>query len=256
MKTAIVSIVRDEIYLRDFVNYHRAIGFDKICLIQDNKSVIPAIVPGAVTVIKEPGLNQMQAYNNVFEYFPSLRNYDWLLFLDADEYLVLSKGFSKIQDVMHLYRNSQAVGINWRMFSGGSMNLELPPWGRCKCRIPDNDSENLHVKTIVRPTSLLKWQNPHNPVLITGALQTDTNRNHMSGPYSKQHYAKVMTIHHYHSASLPEYMLKFYRGRVDTQIRRENFDYHYYLAKSTIYDISLIEIMRSISNFTLSKVEG
>ena len=115
MKVAIVAICKMEnLYLRDWVNHNKAIGIDDIYLIDNNDVEIPN-VPEWVNIIDargevcREGCKNIQAYyyNKVFQ---DIRyNYDWIGFIDIDEYVVVDD----IKKFLEPFVNFTGVCLNW-----------------------------------------------------------------------------------------------------------------------------------------------
>ena len=102
MKVALVAIVKDEHeYMLEWLAYHRAIiGIDGV-IVADNVSsdgtsqLLEALdMAGYINRVHYPRLSpdagpQIPAYNDIVNRFGS--DYDYFLFIDADEFLVNNK---------------------------------------------------------------------------------------------------------------------------------------------------------------------
>ena len=107
MKSVLCAIVKNENkYLKDWIDYHYKLGFDKIVLCDNNDTEY--INENSVEVldyrnkhIEVDGIKrQMEfnygiqevAYNDCYHNYSN--DYDWIAFLDIDEYLILDNGLS------------------------------------------------------------------------------------------------------------------------------------------------------------------
>jgi hypothetical protein len=164
IKTILFTNVRDEKNMKEWCAHHLLLGFDYICIF-DHKSQIPlqqefknfnkrvSIVrcewPNPV---KNPLMNQSV---NIAKQL----NIDWLLYLDADEFLVLN-AFQNVKHMLTIFKNADSLAINWLMF--GSNNHKKEPNGTIIENYTKSDLLlNKHVKSFVRPSQVTNISNPH-----------------------------------------------------------------------------------------------
>ncbi len=165
-KVCLFMNARDEKNIKEWVAHHLLLGFDKI-IIFDHKS-------------KNPIKDELNNFDNRVEvvnvsflklpikiYLMKISakiarnlNMDWMLYLDADEFLVLNNKYKGVKQLLSEFNHADALAINWLMF--GSNNLEKEPDGL----IIDNYTKsnlilNDHVKTFVRPNRIINIVNPH-----------------------------------------------------------------------------------------------
>lgn len=126
-ETAICALAKnEELYLKEWLDHHYALGFDHVYLIDNNdkpglKSFLASYLDKALlTIIDFHGIkpsNQSAAY----EY--CLANYAketrWMAFIDIDEFIVLNKDTS-IRTFLERYVSFPSVLMNWIMY--GSNN--------------------------------------------------------------------------------------------------------------------------------------
>ena len=123
MKTAICAIAKNEnAYVNDWVNYHLALGFDKIYLYDNNDPETPFVgdfieQASKVEIIdwhveEEHILNQVAAYNDFAEKYGQL--YDWCAVIDIDEYIFLN--VASIKDFLSKAPDGKNILLNWRVF--------------------------------------------------------------------------------------------------------------------------------------------
>lgn len=103
MKIVLVCIAKDE------DNYHLKLGFDHIFIYENDWN--SGIKNEKVTNIHVKGhRQQIPTYNNFIKNNKS--NYDWVAFIDVDEFLVLKK-HKNIHEFINDYKNEDAIGVNW-----------------------------------------------------------------------------------------------------------------------------------------------
>ena len=74
------------------------------------------------------------------------QKFDWLAFLDIDEFVCLS-GHESIKDILAQHNDDQAVALQWRLFGGNDNEAPSPRvLDRCLMR---QRGWNKHVKTIL-----------------------------------------------------------------------------------------------------------
>jgi hypothetical protein len=163
-KVVLFTNARDEKNIKEWAAYHLLLGFHNI-VIFDHKSKIPIsqVLKGfdrRVMVVRCMWDNpvKMKLMNMSIKLSKSIRA-DWMLYLDADEFLVLPR-YKNVVDLLSRYREYDSVSVNWLMF--GTNNIIKDPEGFIidnftKCsRLLDN-----HVKSFVRPIEAINAHNPH-----------------------------------------------------------------------------------------------
>ncbi|GAB1479346.1 hypothetical protein MASR2M74_19070 [Paracoccaceae bacterium] len=171
--------MRDEaLFLVEWVAHHLAIGFDRIIVYtndcSDGTDKLLAAMAGAVPVEHYPnpgpytaGTIQKQALHLAFQ-LPQVRNADWVLHIDADEYLNVETGTRRINDLIALFPDVDAIAIQWRHFgnagqttwAGGSV---IETYRMCEGNVPLPGTEaEVGFKTLFRPRKF-KMMGVHTP---------------------------------------------------------------------------------------------
>ncbi|WP_462119775.1 glycosyltransferase family 2 protein [Methylorubrum extorquens] len=126
IRTLLVATMRNEgPYIPEWLAYHCAIGFtDIVICTNDCVDGSPALLDrlqalGLLTHLPhvvEPGDKpQLAAYARA-ETLPILREADWVMVLDADEFLNIHVGEGRVIDLIRAVPGSTAVLVNWRIF--------------------------------------------------------------------------------------------------------------------------------------------
>ena len=164
IKTILFTNVRDEKNMKEWCAHHLLLGFDYICIF-DHKSQIPLQhefknFNKRVSIIRCEWPNPvkdplMKQSINIAKQL----NIDWLLYLDADEFLVLN-AYQNIKHMLTIFKNADSLAINWLMF--GSNNHKKEPSGTIIENYTKSDLLlNKHVKSFVRPSQVTNISNPH-----------------------------------------------------------------------------------------------
>ena len=185
MKTILFTNARNEPNIKEWVSHHLLIGFDLI-IIFDHKSDIPINklfedFDSRVKIIRcelemPIKLKLMMTAASLAKKY----NTDWMLYLDADEFLILN-AFSGVKNMLSHFTHADSVAINWLMF--GTNNLIQNPEGL----LLDNYTKstlivNDHVKSFVRPNKIINATNPHFFVIENPKKMYNMFNKVMSGP--------------------------------------------------------------------------
>ncbi len=155
---------RNEKNMKEWAAHHLLLGFD-IIYIFDHKSDQPLLeefenFDSRVIVercewenpVKMPLMNRAASITKKL-------NASWMLYLDADEFLVLNH-YSTIKELGCAFPHADSVGINWLLF--GSNHHINEPQGLILENYTRSDLFlNQHVKSLVRPTEITDAVNPH-----------------------------------------------------------------------------------------------
>jgi hypothetical protein len=164
MKIILFTNARDEKHIKEWVAHHLNLGFDFIHIF-DHKSIDP-IKDSFKT---NPKLKIARIDNKCKDFKITLMmnamkiavkdSYDWVLYLDADEFLVLNK-YNNVHDFINEYKDYNQVSVNWQLFGTSYLSKEpdgmiLDNYLRCSLFV------DKHVKSFVRPESVLGATTPH-----------------------------------------------------------------------------------------------
>lgn len=165
-KVCLFANARDEKNIKEWAAHHLLLGFSQI-IIFDHKSQIPLkqvfqnfdkrVEIIDVSHISNPIKIKLM---NVSSKIARILEMDWMIYLDADEFLILNKKYVGVKHLLSEFNHADALSINWLMF--GSNFLEKEPDGL----IIDNYTRsnlyvNNHVKTFARPNRIVNAINPH-----------------------------------------------------------------------------------------------
>lgn len=222
---AMVSISKNEApYIKEWIEFHKLVGFTKFYF-YDNESedntvdiLKPYIDSGLVeyTLIKGKG-KQLDAYNDaIAKHKDECR---WMAFLDMDEYLMPTKPFEKIYNVVSelvskARKGAAGVGVNWCIY--GSSHLEKKPKGLISenfiYRGTEKDWGNFHIKTICNPRLVKSYISPHYPIYKLGYSINDSDGKRLWGWFCHDVKWQNLRINHYYCKSKEQYIQKISRG--------------------------------------------
>ncbi len=254
MKSILVGIAKNEgMYIREWVLYHKLVcGFDAIHVYNndsedDTKEQLDRLSGEGFCTHEEwprsPGRNPPQptAYNDAVKKFK--KEFDWLCFMDIDEFLVLNTDVEINTFVSQFEEDIGSVSFNWLIFYSLKKNTSKNPVTKRVLNFKDNN----HVKTIAR-TKAIKSVGIHTFHLIepyrymhcSGSVYNINNDIKTSLDAKmcirKEYLIRDTTkaqINHYHMKSEEEVVQKDLRGRATLcEYKKKNILGHYIACKN------------------------
>lgn len=224
----------EERYIKEWVDYHLWIGFDKI-YIYDNNDLNNYSLYGIlakpeykdkVKIIDCRGLKgyQLDAYNDFIKNYKY--NVEWVAFIDCDEFITLVD--ISLYEFLSQKLFSNVILLNWMMYGTNNLKFYADKPVQLRFKVPkyplDYDT-NRHVKSIIKLSSIkgecIFDNNPHCPTLtednsVVNALGIKIPLHH----HSEYVVHEKAFIRHYYTKSLQEWKEKVDRGTADA------IDYH------------------------------
>jgi len=229
---------RDEKNIREWAAHHILIGFDNI-IIFDHKSVTPlsSVFANFDKRVKTIRVNEkVENIKNIKNYLMNIAityakklHFDWFIYLDADEFIILNNKFKCIKDFLNYYAlYADSIGINWLMF-GTNYHVNDPSNGLIIENYTKSDNIlNKHVKSFVKTKKVINSPNPHfykmkNPYRMLGI-----NNKLIKSPYCFNDvnisYKNVPAyIAHYVYQSEETYIKRKVKLVGDDGLKRENY---------------------------------
>lgn len=210
-KVAIASIFQNEApYLREWIEFHKLVGVEHFYLYnnlsQDNYIEVlrPYIQKGEVDLVEwnYTAPNEKKwSYIQKGAYLHALKSAryqtEWLAFLDTDEFLFPVE-VDTLPVFLQDYHDAAGVVVNWQLY-GTSNVSHIPPGSllieELLLKAPTLYPENLHVKSIVRP-SKVDFPKVHFCRFLPGFAQVNANKEPTKGSFSPISVDKIR-INHY-----------------------------------------------------------
>jgi len=250
---SVVTIARGENpYIREFVHYYKMIGMDHIYIYDNSGTTHPPITEALTdkemafcTVIPFPGkAQQRKSYVHFLDHY-SMET-EWVLIVDADEFLVLYKHDSIRAFIRDKCKKLFGVGINWYMFGYGQ-HVSWPK-GKLVMESYTQGSRNQHIKTLARTEILRKLKPQCHPFFSLHNVYNICQR--LNGSRIDGHFNPSMddmdciALYHYWSKSQEELDTKVMRGRAPSGRKRdrgEAFEHALEIQRETnIYAVEVI----------------
>lgn len=125
-RAVLVTMRNEALGLLEWIAYHRAIGFDAVFVATNDckdgtdtlLSRIAAADPAVVHIphAPAPGTSPQEAGCALAFAHPAMQDVEWVLHIDADEFLHVSLGDGRIDTLLDAVGPSDAIAITWRMF--------------------------------------------------------------------------------------------------------------------------------------------
>ena len=157
---------RDEPNIAEWVAHHILLGFDKV-IVYDHLSVEPiaqklcTTFNGRLLVQRVDGVGNIKMSLMARAVRTAVNEHaDWLIYLDADEFLLFNSPFNGVKDFLAKFEAADSIGINWLMF-GTSGYVKQPKGLLTENFVRSELFLNQHVKTFVRPEIVRTVAGPH-----------------------------------------------------------------------------------------------
>jgi len=161
MKVILFTNARDEKHIKEWVAHHLNLGFDFIHIF-DHKSIEPILdifKPNSKIKVERLNIRGNIKILCMKKAIILAKAYDWMMYLDADEFLVLNN-HKTIQEFILSYTDTNQIILNWVFFGSSFLSTEpsgmmLENYIRCHANI------NKHVKSLVMPNTVIDIYNAH-----------------------------------------------------------------------------------------------
>lgn len=160
MKCFLSTNVKDEHNIQEWLEYHLLLGFDHI-LIWDDFSQVPIYCPNErVSIIRQHYKKVDYITESVA--FAKRRGMDWIMHLDADEYLYVGKD-TKLKDFLkrHVHHDTMSIYFPWVLFGSSHLNV-LKTRGSCLEPFLQCDTKtHKYIKQLARTNMIIGVRSPH-----------------------------------------------------------------------------------------------
>lgn len=220
-------------YAREWVEHHLGIGFDKIIVFDNNREgeermidVLGDFVKKGKVVIEEhpEEYGMLQAFKRAYD--ERGKEFDWLMDLDFDEFLVLPEGEKDVKTFLKKFEDrADVVKVNWMVYGdcGLVRNDGRPLMERFTEPLRGEDGrteswgENRHVKSFVKcGMKGIVYKDPH-CVHGAGKYVDACGRVSEASPFVEDVRHDGAYIKHFTTKTIEEWMEnKVKRGQCDS----------------------------------------
>ena len=243
-KTAVCAIGRlENAYAVEFVEHYKNLGFSKILICDNNhdgeehfEDVLQDYInQGFVEIIdyRNQVRAQMRAYSECYARYGN--KYDWILYVDFDEFLYLNGRYKTVSDYLKEFPDDcQAVLVNWLIMDDNDkvyyedkplMERFDRPMLPIDKPIQYSFPDNMHVKSFIRGglDHVLFSGNPHTTDTPLVAYNANFHRCN-NRPWQPMAYENAL-LKHFMTKSLQEW--------VENKLKRGTGDRPYEVFKKT-----------------------
>lgn len=247
MNVALCAIAKCEnLYINEWAEYHLNLGFDHIYVYDNNEidgeKISDVLSDDRITVVNYRGKHQsscetqVKAYNECYNGYGKM--YDWIMFIDIDEFLTL-ENFGNIKDFLSqkCFADAKAVRFHWKCYSdSGKLKYEEGFVISRFTELCENGEVNKYYKQIYR-TKLPKFRmmNVHYCDFIGGIYYPDGSSARYIMQTTDQNVNYVCGyIRHYVTKSLEEFVdIKWKRRGNGSSKTRLNKEFYFKYNKKT-----------------------
>jgi hypothetical protein len=178
-KVALIATIKMEnIYLREFIEHYKSLEVDKIILIDNNnedgerfEEVIYDYIQSEFVIVenyRNCSICQMKSYEEC--YYKYKKHYEWLMFFDVDEYLILPN-YKNIHEFLEnkKFKNFNIIHINWIFYDDNNLifydNRPLQQRFIRPRHLIDKNYINIYAKSIIRTVfRKIDFFDAHSPI--------------------------------------------------------------------------------------------
>lgn len=218
-KVGIIAIARNEaLYIREWVDHHLDIGFDNIILADnDDEFILPGIIEYPAVIHENYcGIDKVQAlaYTELYQKYKA--DFDWLLFIDCDEFVMLDEHYASIAEFLEGF-DCDVVRISSKHFSD---NDSLDTLGDYRVVQRFRDPYYTSLDTFVKSFINTRVELGERKIYGHGIYNKDLDaRNALGDPCenTNQHTTRIVHercwLNHYRTKTVGEYIRqKYFRG--------------------------------------------
>lgn len=250
MKVALCAFAKlENLYLQEWIAYHLKLGFDKIYIYDNNSPKTERCEDGfeqdnRVVVFKhymgktDGGCKlQVEAYNEFYKRFG--KDFDWVLFLDIDEFLTLTAHndvHDYLEDVTRKNISATEITLFWKCYSdGGMLKYEPRPVRERFTEISENEEVNKYHKQFYKTkVKSLILRNIHYATPQTAIDNKGDWMPHLCNVTSEKPNHDLAYISHYATKTVEEYVCIKKKRRADgNSKKRLNMEHFFKFNKRT-----------------------
>lgn len=225
MKVGIIAICKGEdLYLDEWLTHHLGLGFDNIIIGLNDDEFKPPVEKEGVIYEDYSGISPVQAkaYTELYEKYR--KDYDWLMFIDCDEFVMFDEHYVSVADFLKDF-NCDVIRLNEKHFSDGDM-LDTDGDYRVVERFTEPYYSNLDsfAKSIINTRVELNGRKVYGHGIYSKELDA---RNAYGDPCEclNQHTSRIIYdrawINHYPTKTIGEYIRqKYNRGGANGNPKR------------------------------------
>jgi len=226
----IVQIKNENIYLDEWITYHKNLGINHIYVIDNNDidgedpNIVLSKYGDFISYENKRGINEPGTHKKSYvdTYNINSNNYDWFIFIDVDEFITLNN-YENINDYLSLecFHNVDQILINWVVYTDNNLiHYENRPVIERFIERYNGENADYNLNLMFKPIlhgglHIKNWDDHkyHNVVNFENPFKTVNESGKLADDYyglNRQHYESECYIRHYMTKSLEEFLIKKY----------------------------------------------
>lgn len=257
-KLAICAIFQNEApYMKEWIEFHRLLGVEHFFLYNDKSEdhymevLQPYINEGVVDLFQcapkkscllvDHDEMQGKAYMDCIK--KNKNTIEWIIFIDLDEFIFPTKD-NNLYHFLKAYKKHPALIVHWQLF--GTSNLEKIPKDKLMIEVLTKQSEinfskNRYIKSIVQPSKVHKFFNPHYFIYKNKKKAVNSDFQKVQSYESPRIIVDKIRINHYYTRDKEH----FFNVKLPRRIKILGSDYDEWLKE--------IELMNEVENFEIQR---
>jgi len=213
IKVGIHTLTNEPEYLTEWVNHYRNYGFDHFFVYLDSSIVSEPNIDYSNTDYltykvwdcKNSPQGQMRAQEDCCK---NNQDYDYILMIDSDEYLMTKNNMNikqVIENLYYIHGDFDALALYWRFYGSNPSFLDRQPIENYRQWHPNN-----HIKSLVNPKKVIRFNDPHFATLLPNTKYIDELGRKVTSPIGN-HTSENIWIKHTYTRSKSEWEKKVNR---------------------------------------------
>ncbi|MEO1537199.1 MAG: glycosyltransferase family 2 protein [Pseudomonadota bacterium] len=272
--TVVTAMKNEGPFILDWVAHARAIGVANILAYSNDcgdgtDRLLSLLSDAGVTHRDNPyrqsGKVPQFAAFRAAEKEPLVRDADWLMTLDVDEYLNIHAGDGTLTDLLHAVPNAHVLSVPWRMFGNADRHVfedrpVVEQFTRCAPEYAPRPLQAWAFKTLYRNAGLFRRMGVHRPNGMAMGYRDALNWVDATGTnlpsavwdkawrMSKAQWGYTFaTLNHYAVRSAESFLVKRQRGKVNRTKREQGLAYWFRMNHNMVEDRSILRLSAKVA---------
>ena len=256
MRALLILTVKNEAsFLLEWLAHHRAIGFDHVLAFSNDCSdgtdaMLDRLAElGGVTHVRHDGPHPegpQWAALKAADRHPLVRDADWILFADVDEFVNIHPGDHTLSALLAALPDADAIALTWRMFGNAGVvefqdapvtetfTRAAPvtlswPWRAQMFKTLFANNGAWRKLGVHRPRSPVEGRSPRWFDGSGREVSTRLSGKTMFSDYRRDNY-QLVQLNHYALGAMQSYIVKCDRGRAN--VEASGFDMGYWIERN------------------------
>lgn len=267
-RTCIITCMKNEgPFILEWLAYHRAIGVQDFLVYTNDCSdgtdgfldllQAKGLVQHRQNPFEGTGLKPQHAALQAGEKEPLLREADWVISMDVDEFINIKTGKGRLADLFDAVGDANMISCTWRLFGNSDIDgfADVPmiaQFTRCAEEVTRKPHQAWGFKTLFRNIGLFKKLGVHRPKGLNPQLWNEIRWVNGSGqPLPRDMYRNawrsttdtvgydLVQLNHYAVRSAESFLVKRDRGRVNHVDRDQGLAYWFRMNNNATVDLSI-----------------